>query len=334
MLIFLLTIYDLKMQKARKEEAENFFDDSEVKYLDDSPEKEQKRAKEEYENMKKRLLEEETKEEIAKEKKEKLTEKKPSLLDGITKDKIIPASSVNKEVINPVIREDSSQAIEIKIPSDIKENLKKSTFSSVSITGDAIKEVPQAEDLRKTMELKIIDDHVFKNNEESKEIASSNINDNLKAIYIDNQAEEEKASARLRSLFQDNKDSELFDIVDKEMEDLPEYEDEKDLIISVKDLERQAEQKYEENEKTQYQDEETPISIDELYQTMNLKVINEEELKKDNKNFSDYLPDFDKVDPIELEKTMNLSDINKEIEKANEYLETLKTLKDNLRKQY
>lgn len=343
-LIFLLTLYDVINEKKRKK-AKSYFDDSEVTYVSSDPEEEKKRATEEYLNMKEELLKEEAKRkeearktslkkeasllDSKKPKEEVKPLHKPSLLDQKEKDimpvreEAIPVKvdtlvkvdtpvqrevKVNREV--PIIKEEPLKK-DGKIKNiEVNDNIKRSTFSSVKITGTAKKEIPIAEDLRLTKELPVIRDEDFK------------------AERYKNEEKLEASREKMKSLINDD----LFTIVDKELEDLPEY-DEDDLIISVKDLESQADEKYAANEKTQYVEDELPISIEELYQTRELQALKEEDIAKAKLN--DMLPDFGKVDPIELEKTMNLEQVQAEIKKANEYLETLKTLKDNLnRKDY
>lgn len=361
-LIFLLTLYDVLNEKKRKK-AKSYFDDSEVTYVSNDPEEEKKRATQEYLNMKEELLKEEARKK--EEERKASLKKEASLLDGVVKKEpevkplhrpslldrkekeIIPVkeetparveTAVKMEVPKkrevpvmveaphkeeapakastlvrreiPIVKEEPVKENDKIQNIEVNDNIKRSTFSSVKITGSAKKEIPVAEDLRLTKELPVIKDEDFKTE------------------YYHNKDKEEAAKEKIKPLIND----ELFDIVDKELEDLPEY-DEDDLIISVKDLESQADEKYAANEKTQYEEDELPISIDELYETRELKALKEEDIAKAKLN--DMLPNFGKVDPIELEKTMNLEQVQAEIKKANEYIETLKTLKDNLnRKDY
>lgn len=349
-LIFLLTLYDVLNEKKRKK-AKSYFDDSEVTYVSNDPEEEKKRATQEYLNMKEELLKEEARKK--EEERKASLKKEASLLDGVVKEnpevkplhrpslldrkekEIIPvkeetparvetavmveaphkeeapakaSAHIRREI--PIVKEEPVKENDKIQNIEVNDNIKRSTFSSVKITGSAKKEIPVAEDLRLTKELPVIKDEDFKTE------------------YYHNKDKEEAAKEKIKPLIND----ELFDIVDKELEDLPEY-DEDDLIISVKDLESQADEKYAANEKTQYEEDELPISIDELYETRELKALKEEDIAKAKLN--DMLPNFGKVDPIELEKTMNLEQVQAEIKKANEYIETLKTLKDNLnRKDY
>ena len=127
---------------------------------------------------------------------------------------------------------------------------------------------------------------------------------------------------------------------DKDKYEIFEEEQEKNAIISYNELKKSFDKLYSENEKIQYlEDDEIPINIEELYK---IKETNEESNKVELKDLSDikkssqttstfknspYISPVYGIQEPPIE-TKRVPDI--EIESANQFLQTLKELKNNL----
>ena len=120
-----------------------------------------------------------------------------------------------------------------------------------------------------------------------------------------------------------------------------------DAIISINELETKGQKMYDSLEKEQLDEEEIPISIEELYETMELPTVNvkkfekiaEEKEKKQVEEKALYdltetkeypLVEIEKEDVITKEQEKNKEILDEELKKTDEFLSFLKELKKNL----
>lgn len=124
-------------------------------------------------------------------------------------------------------------------------------------------------------------------------------------------------------------------------------QEEMDAIISINELETKGQKMYDSLEKEQLDEEEIPISIEELYETMELPTVNvkkfekiaEEKEKKQVEEKALYdltetkeypLVEIEKEDVITKEQEKNKEILDEELKKTDEFLSFLKELKKNL----
>ncbi len=179
---------------------------------------------------------------------------------------------------------------------------------------------------------------------ETEIVTSSDILDEveLDEIYTENDLEKTQAQIRVEEITKALEKAEIEEKQDKDKYEIFEEEQEKNAIISYNELKESFEKLYSENEKIQYlEDDEIPINIEELYKK---KESEEESNKVEMEDFSDmkktastqsnstfknspYLSPVYGIQkpPIETKKVPDI-----EIENANQFLQTLKELKNNL----
>lgn len=161
-------------------------------------------------------------------------------------------------------------------------------------------------------------------------------------IYVESDLEKTQAQLRVEEITKALKEAEMKELNKKDKYEQFEEEQEKNAIISFNELMASYDKLYSENEKIQYIDDENiPINIDELY-----------ELQKDNKESKSVPVKIEELIPETKTNTKtssfksspyispvygiqkppvdsrNNTDI--EIENANNFLKTLKDLKNNL----
>ena len=124
-------------------------------------------------------------------------------------------------------------------------------------------------------------------------------------------------------------------------------QEEMDAIISINELETKGQKMYDSLEKEQLDEEEIPISIEELYETMELPMVNiksiekkeEEKVKKEVEEKALYdltetkeypLVEMEKDEVITKEQEKNKEILDEELKKTDEFLSFLKELKKNL----
>lgn len=217
-------------------------------------------------------------------------------------------------------------------------------------------------------------------NEDSQVIDSNQIKE-IKYVESNAELEKTKAKLELETLKAELQKAELKNMQETKEEVKPintstndasealdqisKFEDEQEekAIISVEELTKKADELYDQNEITQYQDEgNEPISIQELealYQTSTTNITNEKQApvsnvkmeenftlkaneKKVNTKFTstpfispvygiNEIEERDNsLDNVNLEQTANLEKLNEELKKVNEFLVTLKELRNKL----
>lgn len=197
----------------------------------------------------------------------------------------------------------------------------------------------------------------FKDLEPIKEINIVDGNEDLKEtikkieeeVYIESELEKTQAQIRIEEITKALKNAEVEEKVEKDKYEKFEEEQEKNAIISYNELRESFDKLYSENEKIQYlEDDDIPINIEELYKMQNV----EKESKK--VGLEDFVPikEITKPTPIQTQQppqsTFKSSpyispvygiqkppievqkETDKEIENANQFLQSLKELKNNL----
>lgn len=192
------------------------------------------------------------------------------------------------------------------------------------------KEIEEFESLQPIKEVEVIKHEVID------EIANDE-------FYAETDLEKTQAQIRIEEITKALQEAEVEEKIEKDKYELFEEEQEKNAIISYNELKESFEKIYSENEKIQYlEDDEIPINIDELYKKQNQEQENNQ--KVELKDFSDmkqpstvdtsssfksspYISPVYGIQepPVEIK---NEDDI--EIESANQFLQTLKELKNNL----
>lgn len=124
-------------------------------------------------------------------------------------------------------------------------------------------------------------------------------------------------------------------------------QEEMDAIISINELETKGQKLYDSLEQEKIDEEEIPISIEELYETMELPTLNmkklerieeaKEEKKKEEKALYDLtetkeypLVELEKDEVISKEQEKNKEILDEELKKTDEFLNFLKELKKNI----
>lgn len=193
------------------------------------------------------------------------------------------------------------------------------------------KEIEEFESLQPIKEVEVI----------KSEVIDETVNDEL---YVETDLEKTQAQIRIEEITKALQEAEVEEKIEKDKYELFEEEQEKNAIISYNELKESFDKLYSENEKIQYlEDDEIPINIDELYKLQNQE--QENNVKVELKDFSDmkqpspidtssssfksspYIsPVYGIQEPhIEIKK-----EADTEIENTNQFLQTLKELKNNL----
>ena len=143
------------------------------------------------------------------------------------------------------------------------------------------------------------------------------------------------------------------EVIEKKYKNIEEKDEERleqeemDAIISINELETKGQKMYDSLEKEQLDEEEIPISIEELYETMELPTLNmkklerieeaKEEKKKEEKALYDLtetkeypLVELEKDEVISKEQEKNKEILDEELKKTDEFLNFLKELKKNI----
>lgn len=160
--------------------------------------------------------------------------------------------------------------------------------------------------------------------------------------YVESDLEKTQAQLRVEEITKALKEAEIEELNKKDKYEQFEEEQEKNAIISFNELMASYDKLYSENEKIQYIDDENiPINIDELYelQKENKEIksapVKIEELIPENKpstktsSFKSS-PYISPVYGIQKPPVDSRNNTDIEIENANNFLKTLKDLKNNL----
>ena len=186
-------------------------------------------------------------------------------------------------------------------------------------------------------------------NIEPKEPLSETISKSEDETYIESDLEKTQAQIRVEEITEALKNAQVEEQIQEDKYAKFEEEQEKSAIISYNELKESFEKLYSENEKIQYlEDDEIPINIDELYELNNQK--DDKKVEELVKVKLDDLSEFTKPQkptpqptstfknsplispvygiqepPLEVKRT-----VDTDIEDANQFLQSLKELKNNL----
>ena len=154
--------------------------------------------------------------------------------------------------------------------------------------------------------------------------------------YVETDLDKTQAQIRVEEITKALENAKVDEKIEKDKYMEFEEEQEKNAIISYQELKEEYDRLYEENEKTQYLDDsEIPINIDELYQLNNKEEIelekHVEEVKQQEQSTFKNSPYISPVYGIQKPTDINnRQQTDSEIREANEFLNKLKELKDNL----
>lgn len=184
------------------------------------------------------------------------------------------------------------------------------------------------------------------------DIASNDFSQNEEEdIYIESDLEKTQAQIRVEEITEALKKAQVEEQIEEDKYAKFEEEQEKNAIISYNELKKSFDKLYSENEKIQYiDDDEIPINIDELYQLSKkqekketledtIKRINEmstpkkeEYQQKENVTTSTFKssPLISPVYGIQKPPVETKTTVDKDIQNANQFLQSLKELKNNL----
>ena len=170
-------------------------------------------------------------------------------------------------------------------------------------------------------------------------------------IYIESDLEKTQAQIRVEEITEALKKAQVEEQIEEDKYAKFEEEQEKNAIISYNELKKSFDKLYSENEKIQYiDDDEIPINIDELYQLSKkqekketledtIKRINEisapkkeEYQQKETVTTSTFKssPLISPVYGIQKPPVETKTTVDKDIQNANQFLQSLKELKNNL----
>lgn len=168
-------------------------------------------------------------------------------------------------------------------------------------------------------------------------------------LYVETDLEKTQAQIRVEEITNALKQAQIEEQIQEDKYSKFEEEQEKNAIISYEQLKESFDKLYSENEKIQYlEDDEIPINIEELYQLKNDKPITEEktEMKKVKlEDFSSMTTNVPETKPtstfksspvispvygIQKEEPLVKPIVDTEIQSANQFLQSLKELKNNL----
>lgn len=151
-------------------------------------------------------------------------------------------------------------------------------------------------------------------------------------IYVETDLEKTQAQLRVEEITKALKEANIDEQIEKDKYQEFEEEQEKNAIISYQELKEEFDKLYEENEKRQYiDDNEIPININELYE-LNRK--DEEKLEKHVEETKQQVQEPSSfktspyISPVYGIQKENESDT--ELKEANDFLNKLRELKDNL----
>lgn len=194
----------------------------------------------------------------------------------------------------------------------------------------------------------------FPDLEPIKQVEIIGVEENLKEVikeieeepYIETELEKTQAQIRVEEITKALEKADLDGKIEKDKYEIFEEEQEKNAIISYNELMKSYDKLYSENEKIQYlEDDEIPINIEELYKIQD----KEKEIKK--VEMEDFITIKEKIDdekPKTVDSTFKSSpyispvygiqtppiEVKKQhdndIENANQFLQSLKELKNNL----
>lgn len=172
----------------------------------------------------------------------------------------------------------------------------------------------------------------------------------IEELYIETDLEKTQAQIRVEEITNALKKAQIEEQIQEDKYSKFEEEQEKNAIISYKELKESFDKLYSESEKIQYlEDNEIPINIKELYQLKNEKQLIEEKREvpakikmEDLSNFSTpkketqisstfrSSPVISPVYGIQKEVEHEKPVVDTEIQSANQFLQNLKELKNNL----
>jgi len=229
--------------------------------------------------------------------------------------------------------------LNMKIIADPNDTVKEFKDDSEVVEIKSVKVENEFKDLEPIQEIKIVDS----SNELKKAIESIE-----EDIYVESDLEKTQAQIRVEEISKALENAEIEEKIEKDKYEQFEEEQEKNAIISYNELMKSFDKLYSENEKIQYlEDDEIPINIDELYK------LQEQEAEKSTKKveIEDFVSLNKQVESLP-KKTQESSfksspyispvygiqqppieiknETDKEIENANQFLQSLKELKSNL----
>lgn len=168
-------------------------------------------------------------------------------------------------------------------------------------------------------------------------------------LYVETDLEKTQAQIRVEEITNALKQAQIEEQIQEDKYSKFEEEQEKNAIISYEQLKESFDKLYSENEKIQYlEDDEIPINIDELYQLKNEKPLAEEKIEtkkvklEDFSNMTTSVPEtkptstfksspvISPVYGIQKEEPLVKPVVDTEIQSANQFLQSLKELKNNL----
>lgn len=295
--VFALTLYELMLPKTEEKEEENYLEVEEplelqtkIRYVEEDPELEKTKAKMELKALREELMRaEEEKMEVASlapvmeeiiEEAEEQVEETEQIQEELEEPKILETFSPI-EIVNQDTKEMKIIVDKKEEPKEEKEE-EKSILSPISIPDETFEE-----ELNEVEEIPTVDEGVLK------PISIREDDDKTKKIEI----EKPELKPSKEMLFQIDEEF-------KSSSPKPHDYDEEDVIISFDELNKVIDQKTEENELRYLEEEKIPISIDELYATIQMPKIDPKNLDKKNELDSS----LEKIDE-ELEKTRNLLNI-------------------------
>lgn len=308
-----------KKEKEKEEEAKediNIKKDDGIRYVEEDSELEKTRAKLELEELKERLMKEEQEKQ-----KETLEIEKPEFENDTNKDNIVVT---NIDIpINLEEKEEEKETNKEEI--NVEDNNTNIELTNINIENNTDTQIEQTKKSTIREDVKVIDDrerlireklqnNFGINSDVNKEnMAVTNIN--IKREYDD---EEENAIISYEEL----KQSVTFGYTDEEMDN---YVDEKDAIISISELEKL----YKEIDNYEEKDLE---EIKKIYedQVNNLPPIKDKTDFKNTEVISPVYGVYQDKKEIEKKEEENKYRLNNEIKKTNEFLMALKALKKNL----
>ena len=313
----------------------------EIKYVEEDKELEKTKAKIELKRLKEELERQRinnTQTELAKSVEEEIFEKKEEVSPVVEQVKSEPIVNEVK-LEEPVVVEEVKPVEETVIEEDIP--VEETVVEEKPVEQQVVEE-------EKPVEQQVVED--------------TKVSDIVNEIKVDVDKEQESKSNLSKAISVQEDLEEILKSYDKQIE-AHENEQEEKAIISVTELQKVAENVYDDNEDYQmsYKDEgNEPISIKELeklYNTTNLKEVVEEVKEEEKpiiidqsqiKKLEDLPPISSDIkfrlspfispvfgikktrESIELEQTANLDKLNEEIKKTNEFLKALKDLQKDL----
>lgn len=162
-------------------------------------------------------------------------------------------------------------------------------------------------------------------------------------IYVESDLEKTQAQIRVEEITNALKNAQIEEQIQEDKYAKFEEEQEKNAIISYNELKESFDKLYSENEKIQYlEDDEIPINIEELYKIQNVEKESEKVQLEDFSSLKDTTvnipvqstfkssPYISPVYGIQEPKVEIKHSTDNEIENANQFLQSLKELKNNL----